>query len=168
MRKYIIFILASIIATSLFGCGSSRGSQAVMTGAQASNTVEVADPQTAVYEIYDSLGAYSAEDITEESLEDLGIDESHVVECYGKISNPNDGLADVAIILPVEEYREEVHLALSKYKEKRMDEFENYDILDAYSISQSAVIYDQGEYVIMLMLADVEDARDIVDQFIPL
>ncbi len=167
MRKYIIFILASIIATSLFGCGSSRESQAVMADAQASNAVEVADPQTAVYEIYDSLGAYSAEDITEDSREDLGLDDAHVVECYGKISDPNDGLADVAIILPVEEHREDVYLSLSKYKEKRMDEFENYDILDAYSISQSAVIYDQGEYVVMLMLADVEAAREIVDTYMP-
>jgi hypothetical protein len=130
--------------------------------------VETADPQTAVDAIYGSLEAYQAEPISEfRTEEQLGLAPEHVAGCYGKISDANDGLADIVIILPEEGHSEDVHIAMSKYKEKRMAEFEDYDILDAYSISQNAAIYDQGDYVVMLMLADVEAARELVDYYMP-
>jgi hypothetical protein len=162
--KMIIFAFAMLM---LAGC--ARSQEAVPVLAQATRAaVEVADPDTAVEAIYDTLEDYSAERISEfRTEEQLGLAPEHVAECYGKISDANDGLADVVIILPAEGHSEDVHIAMSKYKEKRMDEFEDYDILDAYSISQNAAIYDQGEYVVMLMLADVEAARELVDYYMP-
>ena len=52
-------------------------------------------------------------------------------------------------------------------KLNRAKEFENYDVYDAHQIAQDAVIYEQGGYLIMLMLADTDAARDVIDQYIP-
>jgi hypothetical protein len=163
-KKYILFIMAVFL---LAGCSGRQEAAPVL--AQATKAaVEVAEPQTAIDAIYGSLEDYQAEPLSEfRTEEQLGLAPEHVAECYGKISDANDGLADVVIILPAEGHSEDVHVAMSKYKEKRMDEFEDYDILDAYSISQEAAIYDQGEYVVMLMLADVEAARELVDYYMP-
>lgn len=170
MSKNKAFILSLALILMIFpGCAKREAVVAVaLDEASIKEAVVVAQPQKAVDKIYESLTA-KAESIVAARIKDrLGIERAHVVECYGKISDPNEGLADVAIILPEELKREDVRLALSKYKESRMAEFENYDILDAYSIAQNAVIYDQGEYVIMLMLADNDSARKIIDENIPL
>lgn len=168
--KYRAAVVLALLLLVLSGCrGESRAAAVMLDETSAREAVVVANPQSAVEEIYKSLKEYDASPIREWRLEEqLGIEESHITECYGRISNANSGLADVVIILPGESYREEVQLALSKYKEQRMAEFENYDILDAYSIAQSAVIYDQGNYVIMLMLADNDAARKIIDEYLPL
>jgi hypothetical protein len=162
--KTILFVLALGL---LAGC--ARRYEAAPVLAQSSKaSVEVADPQTAVDAIFGSLPDYQAEPLSDfRTEEQLGLAPEHIEACYGKISDANDGLADVVIILPAEGHIEDVHIAMSKYKEKRMAEFEDYDILDAYSISQNAVIYDQGEYVVMLMLADVDAARELVDYYMP-
>lgn len=57
--------------------------------------------------------------------------------------------------------------ALEQVKLNRAKEFENYDVYDAHQIAQDAVIYEQGGYLIMLMLADTDAARDVIDQYIP-
>ena len=132
-------------------------------------TVTVADPQAAVDDIYKSIGDYDAAALSSWRLSDnLNADKDKILEYYGKISNINSGLADVVMLLPKENEVESTRLVLGKYKELRIAEFENYDILDAYSIAQNAVIYEQGGYVILLMLKDNDSARAIVDKYIPL
>lgn len=168
LKRGAIAGLALILAVT---CGCSRQEDAVPAAGDANvkQAVVIASPQEAVDEIYDSLKAYEATALNSLRLqEDLELSASDLSEYYGKISNANEGLADVIIALPKEDKRESIRLSLSKYKEKRIAEFENYDILDAYTISQDAVIYDQGAYIIMLMLADNEAAREIIDAYIPL
>lgn len=163
----VVLALALIIVS---GCAKKEATAAIaFNETSIKEAVVVAEPQKAVDNIYKSLKDYKAVPVVAEKIkEQLGVDRRLVIECYGNISDPNEGLADVAIILPEDSRRGDVQLALSKYKENRMAEFENYDILDAYSIAQNAVIYDQGEYVIMLMLADNDSARAIIDENIPL
>lgn len=165
----ITAVLTSVLAI-ISGCGrQNEATAAVLNEDNRKKAVTVADPQTAVEEIYASLKDYEADKLTSWRLKEaLGIADADLKEYYGKISKPEEGLADVMIIRPKEDLREDVQLALSKYKEKRMSEFEDYDILDAYSIAQNAVIYDQGDYIILLMLADNDAARDIIDEYIPL
>lgn len=156
------------------GCGGNRTPAVAVTASLAEEAsireaIVVADPQGAVNAIYDSLPEYEADPLSNWRLsKNLNISETDVVEFYGRISSENGGLADVIMILPEDGKRESVSLALSKYKENRIAEFENYDILDAYSIAQNAVIYEQGDYVILLMLADNDAARAIIDEYIPL
>lgn len=167
-RKAISLFLIFILIFS--GCDSkTQPASAPVAIPAVKEALTVAKPQDAVDAIYASLKSYKAEPVQYADLsEQLGIKPSSVSEYYGKISDPNEGLADVAILLPKDQERENVSLALSKYKEKRMAEFENYDILDAYAISQNAVIYEQGGYIIMLMLAENDAVRKIIDEYIPL
>ncbi len=169
MRFRAIIILLALIFV-LSGCNSRDKVQAIEVNETTIKTgVTVADPEAAVDAIYESLPEYTATSLTAYYVKNnLELNSSDVVEYHGKISDSKDGLADVIILLPMEEKREELQLSLSKYKEKRIAEFENYDILDAYSIAQNAVIYDQGEYLIMLMLNDNDAARKIIDLYIPL
>lgn len=162
-----LFLIIILVFT---GCGRrTQPTSATVGGSQVKEAVTVAKPQDAVVAIYESLSSYKAETLRFIDLrETIGINASSVSEYFGKISDPNEGLADVLILLPKDQERENVSLALSKYKEKRMASFENYDILDAYSISQNAVIYEQGGYIIMLMLLDNDAARKIIDEYIPL
>lgn len=165
-----VMIAAVFMSVLLSGCGGkAEATVAVLDETNRKKAVTVAEPQTAVNEIYESLKDYKADPLTSWRLKEfLGIAEANLKEYYGNISEPEEGLADVIIIRPKEAHREDVQLALSKYKEQRMSQFENYDILDAYSIAQNAVIYDQGDYIILLMLADNEAARTIIDEYIPL
>lgn len=163
----LLFLIFMLIFT---GCGNRvQPTAAPVSSPAVKEAVTVAKPQEAVDAIYASLESYEAEPIRYIDLEEqLGIKPSSVSGYYGKISDPNEGLADVAILLPKDQERESVSLALSKYKEKRMKEFENYDILDAYAIAQNAVIYEQGGYIIMLMLSENDAVRKIIDGYIPL
>ncbi|MCL2034006.1 MAG: DUF4358 domain-containing protein [Oscillospiraceae bacterium] len=170
MRSFYIYAMIILILLILAsGCRQNDTAVAVPEQANIREAVTVAEPQKAVDKIYSSLEEYKANPVTALQIEELiGIRERDVDAFYGKISDPTGGLSDVLIIEPKSDRREDVQLALSKYKEKRMAQFENYDILDAYPISQNAVIYDQGDYIIMLMLADNDAARRIIDEYIPL
>lgn len=167
-REAILLFL--IIAIFFSGCGGKTQPVSVMVSdSPVKEAVTVAKPQDAVAAIYASLPSHKAEPLRFIDLNDtIEVNASSVSEYYGRISDPNEGLADVLILLPKDQERENVSLALSKYKEKRMASFENYDILDAYAISQNAVIYEQGGYIIMLMLSDNDSARKIIDEYIPL
>ena len=81
------------------------------------------------------------------------------------------GIADVFILQPpsdsdaqdlaiLREQLEQVRLNISR-------EVENYDIYNAYQIVQEAPVFEQGGYLIMLMVEDTDAARQIIDQYIP-
>lgn len=168
--KCNVILLFLIFMLIFAGCDSkAQATSVTVASSSVKEAVTVAKPQEAVDAVYAALKSYKAEPIRYIDLdEQLELKASSVSGYYGKISDPSEGLADVAILLPKEQERENVSLALSKYKEKRMTEFENYDILDAYAIAQNAVIYEQGGYVIMLMLSENDAARKIIDEYIPL
>lgn len=168
MRNKLIFAAALLALLIFAGCGGNA-EQALAGAASMRETIVVADPASAVADIYDSLEDYEAQPLTDWRLEEkLGIPLQDTEEYYGKISSPNSGLCDVAIIRPKPEARESARLALGKYIERRIAQFKDYDILNAYSIAQGAVVYDQGDYLIMLMLADNDSARAIIDTHMPL
>jgi hypothetical protein len=129
---------------------------------------EVADPQGAIEEIYASLEEYSAQRLdTEAIFEIMGITGYQTEESYVYYSDPKSGLADIAIIKPSGNSKDVIREGLYSFKDQRIREFENYNILDAYTIAQDSLIYDQGEYVILLMLEDNEAAKTIIDYYIP-
>lgn len=129
---------------------------------------EKADPQKAISSIYATLEEYSAESLEEEEAEELmGLKASMIQETFAYYSDPCAGLADIVIVKPYAVSRDKIREALYAYKTSRVQEFENYNILGAHDIAQEAIIYDQGEYVILLMLADNDAAKLIVDQYIP-
>lgn len=169
-HKALALLLIVMIPVTFSGCAKkAQQTSAVIRESSVKAAVTVAKPQDAVDAIYASLGSYKAKPVTSADLSEIfEIESGAVKQYYGMLSESNEGLADVLILLPDGAKHDTIQLALSKYKEKRMAEFENYDILDAYAISQNAVIYPQGGYIIMLMLSDNDTARGIIDEYIPL
>jgi hypothetical protein len=137
-------------------------------------TVTEADPKAAVKEIYampelaDAVTYSLSSAALTKSFPEL--DAESLVSYAGKLSSPDGGLADVVFFEPAEGERAAAREALQKYQEARIREFENYDILGAFKIAQDAIVIDQGDYVILLMLAEdlVKPAREIIDNYIPL
>lgn len=166
MNKYvIIFLSLLLLVLPLGGCGSNAEDNPLRASKVAPTK---ADPEGAVKEIYaevtiDDVNMLLIEDVEEQfdiSMEDL--DDFCVVTTSGRF-----GLADTAILKPAQGKRDALREALYQYRDRRIKEFEKYDVRNSTSISQNAVIYGQGEYLIMLMLEDNDAAKDIIDKYIP-
>jgi hypothetical protein len=153
------------------GCG--RGAD---TAAEAASEVSIreavteADPDAAVEEIYETLPDAQAVPLSAFQLAnyfpELSLDD--LLSYTGRISSPEGGLADLIFFEPAEGKRDTVREALRGYQERRIREFEDYDILGSFEIAANATVIDQGDFVILLMLADNEVVRDIIDKYIPL
>lgn len=180
MRKLLTAVAGLLVASScLFGCQAREEAtvpaqgvvrSAVMTADSAmKETVLVADPAGAIDEIYSELDSQpKLTEITPDSLEGvLGISTNQVVSFVGYVSDPRGGLCDLVIIEPAAGQTDAVREALFQYGVQRADSFKNYDILNAYAIASGTNVYNQGEYVVMLMLPDNEAAAEIIDRYMP-
>ena len=169
MKRMTLLILAA--ALFLSACTPSKPKAETMTAmAEVSirPAIEEPNPQAAVEAIYAALPDSRTTELDESQLtQTLHIDMNDVSEYYGRLSDPVGVLSDVVILHAQSGRRETLLEALNDYKVQRMREFENYDILDAYAIAQNAVIYDQGDYLILLMLGDNEAAQNTIDQYMP-
>jgi len=170
--KVLGIILCGIIFILTVGCMSVDFAPATSSmeeeRAPQRKALEEADPETAVKEIYASFEEYSTRRLDDEGIKEIfGLEPIYYTEAYVYYSSPMSGLADIAVIKPVGYARENVRSALYIYRDRRVEEFINYNILNSYGIAQDAIIYDRGEYVIMLMTRDNDGARAIVDFYIP-
>lgn len=171
-----------ILSLLLSGCGkeTAKAAPQLMRAAPAPQSlsssaigpkqapVEEADPEAAMEEIYEHIdikGVESADDSVMEdkfffSLNDLD-------EYYVRYSSGRYGVADVFILKPTEDEMPTVRETLEQVKINRIHEFENYDVYDSLRIANDAEIFEQGDYLIMLMVDDMDDARKIINHFIP-
>ena|GEM_PF-2144778 len=134
----------------------------------ARRVAEEAEPEAAAAEIYSSFEEFSARKLDDDQIREVaGVEPAYFTEAYFYRSDPRYGLADIAIIKPYASLRENLRAALYFYRDRRVAEFVNYNILGAHGIAQDAIIYDQGEYVIMLMTSDNDNARAVIDSYIP-
>ncbi len=180
IMKCVIRLAAGLMAAAcLAGCGSAKAESVrqqgeakavVMTAeAEIKKTVLFADPIGAAAAIYDSMETEpSLTEVDESTVEEVfGVPAEDVDEVVAYTSDPKNGLCDLALILPKEGKDDEVREALMQYAAVRAESFKNYDILGAYSIAQNATVFSQGDYVVMLMLPDNDQARDILDEYMP-
>ncbi len=178
MRKLSICIAALLIVSCAAGCAGSSDSAlpeeeakaAVMTAnASLKRAVLFADPAGAAEAIYQSIDpAPQAEAVSPEDAEAVfGLSEQDVAELVAYTSDAKGGLCDIAIVLPAAGSTDDVRDALGKYCVARAGEFKNYDILGAYDIASGAVVFDQGDYVVLLMTADNDAAQEILDEYMP-
>ena len=168
MRKIILLLLAAFMAATLFGCGQTK-TEAVSTIVPMRATVEIADPQNAAQSIYAQLENRKITKLSDEQLEEqLRISPDDVEEYLAYLSDPNSGLANLVILLPKADKRDALRTALQLYQSRCMEEYRSYDILSSYSIAQGAQVFDQGDYLILLMMPNNDDAREIIDQYMPL
>lgn len=127
------------------------------------------DPQGALEEIYAQLDRSSGlVDATDEEMSDvMGFDLDTIEEYYVRYMETDFGVSDVYIIKPVDGQEETVRQDLKDWQEARTRAFMDYDIYNSTSISANAVIFQRGEYLVMLMLEDNDAARSIIDAHIP-
>lgn len=172
-KRWLLPLAAALLFT---GCGQNKPVNANLGDVSIRETVTQADPGAAIQEIYSLLPDSRTEELSTEQFSELFPGAAGMAEeIYGRISDVSGGLADVVIVKPKEgaaddgkPYRDSVWDSLRLYQDKRIREFENYDILDAFPIAKNAEVYSQGSYIIFLMLPDNEAAREIVDRHIPL
>lgn len=182
MKHRTICFAAGLMAAVCFaGCSGGKpatGGQdappevraAIMTAdSGVRETVLFADPEGAAEAIYSMMS--SAPSLTQVDTSELskvlGVEPEDVEDALVYTSDPKDGLCDLAMILPVEGASDNVREALMQYRALRAEEFRNYDILGSYDIASNAVVFNQGDYVVLLMLPDNEEAQDILDQYMP-
>lgn len=167
MKRTICVLCALMLIILGTGCGKSGTTDAETEESEAF-VVEVADPQAALDEIYktcDTMGVSAADD---QILQDkFFIDTAYLDEYYVNYADGRYGVCDVFILKPKQDNVLQVRESLEQIKLSRAKEFENYDIHNSYQIAQDAQIFEQGGYLIMLMLDDMDGARVIIDRYIP-
>lgn len=172
LKRYCILLAAFLL---LAGCQKQEtAGQAVTTvtnaGAVAVNPmVTVADPVTAIEKIYEKV---EIEDITEADARDLSrifsIDTGLLESSFVRYTSGKFGLADTFILKPkdpadipkLREQLEQVKLSIAK-------ECEHFDIYNSYDIAQNGQIFEQGGYLILLMMDEAIGARPTIDLYIP-
>ena len=79
----------------------------------------------------------------------------------------NYGVQDTYILRPVSGRESDVREALQRRQDDMIARYDDYDVYGAYEISRNGMIFEQGEYLVMLMHEDNEAVRSIIDQYIP-
>lgn len=126
-------------------------------------------PDTALAAIYTHFEGHISDRMSFALLmEIIGIDEIPADRLYARHSNARGGLTDVIIIRPHSMSMGEVREILYRYRDRRVEEFENFDILGSLNIARSAVIFEHGEYLVLLMTADNDEAQIIINRHMPL
>lgn len=168
MKKLAALCCFFAFCAVLSGCSQTASETVQQPNEITVSASETPEPQKAIDEIYqnaDTMGLYTGSDTI---LEDkFYIDPGLLEEYYVKYSNGRFGVADVFILKPKEDQLLQVRELLEQVKLSRVKEFENYDIHNSYQIAQDAEIFEQGDYLVMLMLEDNESARDIIDKYLP-
>ncbi len=170
MKQLIAMLLALVLALALCACGSEEENEDSETKTAEHKTVRVvADPKGALKEIYAQLerttGLVDADDAIVSDV--MGFDLEVIDEYYIRYMETDYGASDVYIIKPADGEAETVREELKDWQESRIRAFSGYDIYNSTEISENAVIFRRGDYVVMLMLEDNDAARSIIDEYIP-
>ena len=127
-----------------------------------------ADPQAALDEIYAECTVKNLGLATEkEAHEVLGLELADIMSYHIMYSKGNYGVKDTYIIRPMPGKVSEVRTQLENRQDAMIRQYEHYDIYKSYEISLGALIYEQGDYLIMLMHEDNDEVRAIIDKHIP-
>lgn len=174
MKRLIALFLACILFAGCSKQNRPAGPETVTTvtnAAQIAITPRIteADPETALDKIYESV---TISDVKEADARDLSkvfsMDTTLLETSYVRYTSGKFGLANVFILKPkTEDDIMKVSNQLAQVKLAISRETEHFDVYSAYQIAQDAQIYEQGGYLIMLMVADTEAARKIIDTYIP-
>ncbi|MEM1485245.1 DUF4358 domain-containing protein [Oscillospiraceae bacterium PP1C4] len=168
MKNFAAFCCMIALSLTLFGCGEPTAATTQQPDEAVVSASEVAEPQKALEKIYENIDIIGILPAIDSVMEDqFNISPDLLDEYYVNYSSGRYGVADVFILKPAKDQLLNVRELLEQVKLNRIKEFENYDIHNSYQIAQDAEIFEQDDYVIMLMLDDSEAARKIIDQYLP-
>ena len=161
-----ILLLGFAVLTLLAGCSGSNPAQE--SNAQPQAHPSAADPRAAIEEIYKNCNIKEVGYATSEEVTDvLGLNTENLLSYCIMYSKGNYGVMDTYIVQPKPDKLADVRSQLEARQDTLLRTYEHYDIYESYEIVQNALIYEQGDYLIMLMHKDNEAVRAIIDQYIP-
>lgn len=173
MKQILAALLALAMVFCFCGCGSDEEklpNEEQIAESQQEMEHPNGDPQKALDEIYAQLVDRSTGlmNATYKEVEDvMGFDLETIDEFYIRYMETDYGASDVYIIKPKKGQEDTVRQAMKNWQESRIRSFTGYDIYNSTEISENAVIFQRGEYLVMLMLEDNDTARSILEQYIP-
>ncbi len=173
MKHIITMLLVLVMAVSFCACASApvEETPAEENQEQPQEIITEADPQKALDEIYAQLWTRSNTGLVNATYEDvrdvMGFDLKTIDKFYIRYMETDYGASDVYIIKPKKGKENEVRQAMKDWQESRIRSFIGYDIYNSTEISENAVIFQRGEYLVMLMMEDNDAARSILEQYIP-
>ena len=191
MKRMFAAALAALLALSACGCGQSKAPLALDSSSSTSEEASTQNstnekvyvpgecivsepvPQTALEEIYatvkEQYPLMELEDVTDATLLNTlyGISSDDLESFTVRRSNGKFGISDVLILQPKEGKKDAIVTALQKVQENLVRQVENYDVYDAVEIANQSVIYERGDFVILLALKDTVSARQILDKYLP-
>lgn len=177
MKHIISWLLALVLVLTLtFAFTACENSETEEETVEAETVVEeaetapaVADPETALEKIYEQLtrttGLVDADDDIVRDV--MGFDLKSIEEYWIRYMETDFGASDVYIIKPVEGQEDTVRKDMKEWQESRIRAFSGYDIYNSTAISENAVIFTRGDYLVMLMLENNDEARSILETYIP-
>lgn len=175
MKKIIMFLLAGVMIFSATACGFTKTENSDKNSSEKNDTKfennynKKPEPKKALKEIYENVEReYGLVDADDDVMSDvMGFDMENIEEYYVRYMETDFGASDVFIIKAVEGMENEVRSDLKSWQENRVRAFLSYDIYNSTEISQNALIFQRGEYIVMLALEDNETARQIIEKYIP-
>ena len=150
----------------LAGCSGSNPTQE--TDARPQAQPSATNPRAAIEEIYKDceikeIGYATSEEVTDV----LGLNTEDLLSYCIMYSKGNYGVMDTYIVQPKADKLADVRSQLESRQDALLRTYEHYDIYESYEIVQNALLYEQGDYLIMLMHKDNDAVRSIIDQHIP-
>ncbi len=176
-RKFTVLFLAFCLAAGAVGCGdassgsSSSPSSSSLSESSSSSPAQVSDEDltSLMDEIYthyeDVMGVV---DVESDAVHDiLGLTEDMYEQLAARQSLARFNIGDVVIVRPAQGQTDAVKDALEAYRKSKEDLFQNYNVGGDYEKAQNAEIYERGGYVILVMFADNQPAKDAISAVIP-
>lgn len=170
MKRLLCFVLAG--ALLLFG-GCAKNTETPASEPEASVSSQAVAAPTNLTDvldvIYKKVEMKGLSDIKDgDILYNLfHVDRAWVQDFAVRYSSGRYGVADVAILKPAEGRTEDIIDALEIRRSDRIAEFENYDVHDSLNIAKNAQIFERGDYIIFLMIADSDNVRSLINEQIP-
>ncbi len=170
MMKYILTLLLTLLLLFSFAaCSSSTQKEEEPEQEIVEEQITEADPQAALEDIYANFdretGLLNAnyKDMTDV----MGFDMAQIEEYHVRYMQTDFGASDVYIIKPKDGQDDAVRQDMKDWQEARIRSFNGYDIYNSTQISENAIIFQRGDYLVMLMLEDNDSARAIIEKYIP-
>lgn len=168
MRKLIIVVASLLVIVLFIFQGFQQTFPLPMSEKNELTSSSGQGINDALDSIYYNVTIMGLKEATAESLsKDFAVDESTFSEVYGRYSDGRFGVADVIIVRPASGKQAEAREVLTAIRTSRTNLFQNYNIYGASNIAANAVIYARGDYLVLLMIDNVEAVHSQLNESIP-
>lgn len=159
MKKILTTIIVLSLATfTLVGCSGKPEK------ATSESLKEGLTPKSIVYDINEAIGIPMGGEIDETAAKELFHLNLEDVEEYSiMISQANISSANIAIVKAKDGKVEEVKKALEQRQQDVISQFERY-LPEQLEIAQNGKVVVKGNYAILLMIDNMEEAEKIVNE----